>query len=694
MLSTGQLLSHYCIVRLLKSGGMGEVYLADDMRHHRAVAIKVIRLDPTQYADAHAAEEAARLFLREAQTIAQLDHPHILPLYDSGEEYIDGKQLMYMVMPFRHEGALPDWLHKHLGKAHLPLQAVEYIVRQTADALQHAHAHGIIHQDIKLSNFLILGEAQHPSQLSLQLADFGVAKFVTTTSESQVIRGTPTSMAPEQWEGHAVPATDQYALAVMAYELLTGRSPFAGTNAQQLWYQHVHKQPEAASAFNPHVPKALNEVLLRALAKHPKDRFPSILAFAQAFRQAIITSATIYQTLTISAAEARNGTNCTLMLAGRQPLAVSIPAGAHHNQVIRLMGQGTPTVYGGPRGDLILTLHVNYAEEEVSLATAKTIESTVPALAPEEEEFLPPRRRSPLWQKVLLVSITLLLIATSTSIFYTTILHKLDSDHPPATVDAKQPQTASFVTGESHHGTSTAAAASAIAATAQANAIMAATTATAQAQATANTIAANPFPSYLSHDGTLNGSLVLLDPLSDSRNGYHWTTGSFGVGKCDLAEGSYHVSTNGYPGQPISFHPCFAQAVADLSNFAYEVDMTIIKGDCGGLIFRSHNPKLYYFYICQNGWYGMVRYTIEPQTAGPDLVRNPILRQGSSQFVTTGQNLLAVVANGNTIELYVNQHLIDKVDDSTYSNGEIGVLARSIFAPTEVIFNNVRVWTL
>jgi serine/threonine protein kinase len=217
MLPEGQQLSHYRLARLLKSGGMGEVYIAEDTLLQRQVAIKVIQIDFNRYAETDATKEAARLFLREAQAIAQLDQINILPLYDSGEEHVNGATLMYMVMPYRRDGSLKDWLRTHCGQELLPLQAVERIVRQAAFALQHAHDHQIIHQDVKPANFLVYSETEDPGRLNLQLADFGVAKFMMRTSQSQIIRGTPMYMAPEQWEGHPVPATDQYALAVMAY---------------------------------------------------------------------------------------------------------------------------------------------------------------------------------------------------------------------------------------------------------------------------------------------------------------------------------------------------------------------------------------------------------------------------------------------------------------------------------------------
>jgi len=121
MLAEGQQLSHYRLMRLLKSGGMGDVYLAVDTILHRQVAIKVIDTDALQYAETDAAKDAARLFLREAQAIAQLDQTNILPLYDSGEQIVDGISLMYMVMPYRQAGSLADWKRMHFGNHHLNL---------------------------------------------------------------------------------------------------------------------------------------------------------------------------------------------------------------------------------------------------------------------------------------------------------------------------------------------------------------------------------------------------------------------------------------------------------------------------------------------------------------------------------------------------------------------------------------------
>ena len=198
-----------------------------------------------------------------------------------------------------------------------------------------------------------------PDLPDLFLADFGIARFTTATSSmSYTIRGTPTYMAPEQWEGHPVPATDQYALAIMAYELLTGRSPFQG-GERQVMYQHLMVPPTPPSTLNPRLSSDLDAVLLHALAKKPEERFASMTAFATAFQQAVqgmqeadaptYLSATptptlapaspgdIRAVLAISTAEAQMGTTRILTLPGGRQVTVAVPAGVHDGQIVRLV---------------------------------------------------------------------------------------------------------------------------------------------------------------------------------------------------------------------------------------------------------------------------------------------------------------------------------------------------------------------
>ncbi len=278
----GIVLGHYRLLRLIGSGGMGEVYLAEDTRIARQVAVKIVHSELDPYPNAPASQDAARLFQREMKAIAALDHPNILPLIDFGEQSINRGMFTYLVMPYRPEGSLVDWLHTHGGTL-LPSEEVVPLILQAAEALQHAHDRQIVHLDVKASNFLVrTREGREPDLL---LTDFGIARFSTATSTaSQNVRGTPSAMAPEQWAGQPVAASDQYGLAVMTYQLLTGTPPFQG-NMQQMMYKHLHELPQRPGVYNAHISPVIDATILRALAKRPDERFPSVRAFGEALRQ-------------------------------------------------------------------------------------------------------------------------------------------------------------------------------------------------------------------------------------------------------------------------------------------------------------------------------------------------------------------------------------------------------------------------
>jgi hypothetical protein len=225
------------------------------------------------------------------------------------------------------------------------------------------------------------------------------------------------------------------------------------------------------------------------------------------------------------------------------------------------------------------------------------------------------------------------------------------------------------------------------AATAQAHATasaLTAFTATAQAQATAtaSVIAANP-NTYTPG----SGKLALIDPLSDNSKGYAWDVGSYADGACAFSGGTFHASTP----KINFFYTCTAQAT-DFSNFALEVQMKILQGDCGGMILRaeSKSGKLYFLEVCQDGTYLFSRYM--------DYTGNNVkdLAGGSSAAITTGlnqSNAIAVVAQGSTLSIYVNKQKIASASDNTFNHGQIGLVADSYSHPTEVSFNNVKVWT-
>jgi serine/threonine protein kinase len=284
----GQQLDHYQIISLIGSGGMGGVYLAEDSRIGQQVAIKVIWTEQNFYPETLDSLESARLLRREARAISQLDHPRILPLYNYGETQIGNATLLYLVMPYRPEGSLVNWMRQQYPTQPVPPEVVAHLIKQAAEALQVAHDHQIVHQDIKPSNFLIRTQTNSSHIPELLLADFGIAHIATSsTSTSQISRGTPIYMAPEQCQGKPVFASDQYALAVMTYELLTGHPPFQG-DALRLMYQHLTIIPEPPSTLVPQLPGALDAVLLKALQKGPEDRFASVTEFAESFAQSVV----------------------------------------------------------------------------------------------------------------------------------------------------------------------------------------------------------------------------------------------------------------------------------------------------------------------------------------------------------------------------------------------------------------------
>ncbi|MEO7020119.1 MAG: serine/threonine-protein kinase [Ktedonobacteraceae bacterium] len=296
----GTSIGGYTLVRLLGTGGMGSVYLANDPAIGQQVAVKLIRTDLDSYTDSSSAQMALERFRQEARAVAGLDHLHILPLYRYGEEPTPSGQRAYMIMQYRPEGSLWDWLRRRadLATGHiqptqaelsanlsmnwpLSLEEVSDYLQQASAALQYAHDRGIVHRDVKPANFLLRIDV-HEKAVHLLLSDFGLAKVFTASSATNTILGTPTYMAPEQFEGAARPESDQYALAVMVYYLLAGRPPFEG-DPMQLMRQHLSVEMPSITSFNPSIPPYMNSVLARALAKQPEQRFSSVMAFAEAF---------------------------------------------------------------------------------------------------------------------------------------------------------------------------------------------------------------------------------------------------------------------------------------------------------------------------------------------------------------------------------------------------------------------------
>jgi tetratricopeptide (TPR) repeat protein len=262
----------YRVERELGQGGMATVFLAEDLKHHRSVAIKVLKPDI-------AASLGSARFLREIGIASGLTHPHLLPLHDSGE----AAGFLYYVMPYVEGETLRDRLTR---ERQLPVAVALRLACDVAEGLEHAHRHGIVHRDIKPENILLQGDRAI-------VADFGIARALEASSmepltTSGIVIGTVTYMSPEQGcsDRELDARSDIYSLGCVLYETLAGEPPFTGPNVQAVIARHASEHVPSLRVVRPEIPHEVEDVVRKALAKAPADRFSSAHAFAEALRRA------------------------------------------------------------------------------------------------------------------------------------------------------------------------------------------------------------------------------------------------------------------------------------------------------------------------------------------------------------------------------------------------------------------------
>jgi hypothetical protein len=253
---------------LLGRGGMGIVYRAREVSLDRDVALKVLAFDPILNPDAYAR------FEREAKLAARLDHPHIVPIFSVGQR--DG--VAFYTMRLVKGGSVEQLVTPGTG---MEFDRALSILRDVAAALDYAHANGVVHRDIKPANILI-GDSGHA-----MVADFGIARAFggdsASTATATGVVGSPAYMSPEQWRGEKVDGrADQYALGVLAFELLTGKRPFADASMQELLRMHLAEDPPDIISFRDDLPSHTTDAVSHAMAKDPGDRFVSAAAFVDA----------------------------------------------------------------------------------------------------------------------------------------------------------------------------------------------------------------------------------------------------------------------------------------------------------------------------------------------------------------------------------------------------------------------------
>jgi CHASE2 domain-containing sensor protein/tRNA A-37 threonylcarbamoyl transferase component Bud32 len=264
----------YEILEELGQGAMGIVYKAKDPKINRLLAIKTIRF--SDEFEAEKIREIKERFMREAEIAGKLAHPSIVAVYDVGEDY----ELTYMAMEFLEGESLLKYCRK--GSL-LPLRRALYVVSETALALDYAHKQGVIHRDVKPANIMLLKDGQ------IKVTDFGIAKAVSSSqTKSGIVLGTPNYMSPEQINGHQIDGrSDIFSLAVVSFELLTGQLPFHGKNLTNLFYQITQMKHPSPREINPKVPRPVEQILDKALAKDPAQRFPTGADLAKYLRAMI-----------------------------------------------------------------------------------------------------------------------------------------------------------------------------------------------------------------------------------------------------------------------------------------------------------------------------------------------------------------------------------------------------------------------
>ena len=276
----GKQLGNYEVIRRIRVGGMGAVYEGKQRTaFDRRVAIKVILGDYATDRDMR------RRFAREAQTVARLHHPHILPLIEFGEE----QGMLFLVMPFIDGGTLTNYLRRSLP----PLAEVAAIYQQLLDAVEYAHDAGLIHRDIKSSNVLL--EQRRSGAPYVYLADFGLVRNSRKTELEQTgkqipldqVPGTPHYMAPEQTRGIITTSTDIYAMGVLLYQMLTGELPYTDEDDVRVIQMHLYSPVPSPCDFDASIPYELGEVVRTAMAKRSEDRFRTIAELRKAFLAAV-----------------------------------------------------------------------------------------------------------------------------------------------------------------------------------------------------------------------------------------------------------------------------------------------------------------------------------------------------------------------------------------------------------------------
>lgn len=610
----GLTLGRYELRHRIAQGGMAEVYLGYDRRVRRQVAVKVLygRDEPF-----------VRRFEREALAVGALSHNHILPLYDFGEQ----SPWYYLVMPYVDGCTLRDYLFRH---KRLSLEEAASFLSQIASALQYAHDHGVVHRDVKPSNILLRRDGY------AYLVDFGLAKAIqgaeVLTSAGAMV-GTPEYMAPEQSNGLSDYRSDIYSLGIILYQMLTGQLPFLAESPVAVSLKHIQSTPVPPRSHNSAIPQSIEDVILKAMAKDPADRYQAARDLSSAFWKALQQEMFKEQAM---------GTRAS------QNTAATETDREEHEQ----RGSGGAATQVASKGAEDEEIQVQLRPPIIPLRFPLTERPGALARMPDTTSLPPTGSRSYHLRWLsrrnlgILLCLILLLLALPLGMLTWQGLH------------------GHFFSGLSPQQQATALSES------QAQATLAAQARVAATAGVTNSIGA--------------GKILYAASLTDPGGG--WIDDGH---QCFFSPQGYAVQTT----IPHEFAWCYSGQQA-FSNVVISAQARLLRGEVYGLIFRL-NPTAQKFYALELNAEGEYRFVLATgSNPATWITLIDWTRSNAIQTRYNQMNSLLVISSGSNFRFYINKQLVvTSYANSAYAAGLVGFLVGGdTSAGTEAVFNNIVVF--
>jgi eukaryotic-like serine/threonine-protein kinase len=634
----GTSLGRYRLGHRLGRGGMSEVYLATDDLMNREVAVKVVSSTHTDYIER---------FQREAEAIGRLQHDHILPAYDLGEQ----PPWHYLVMPYIAYGTL----HDVLEKGPMSLEYAGELLEQIASGLQFAHDKGMIHRDIKPSNILLRDDHY------AYLADFGLAKALDDpgkVTQTGVLLGTPEYMAPELADGPATKSSDTYSLGILLYQMVTGKIPFSGDTSLIVYLKQMREQPIQPSRVNPGIPHAIDVVIMRALEKDPRRRYETPMALAQAYARALHET----QTQPLPLDQSRT--------ADSGATAFDMPANPPPRRNDAVPPTSSPPVAPPPVLPMepIMPLARPQQPEKLILPLVPSDALTARRQAPPariggnarptpvyprdaDRRRVPARRENRNSLIGLSVLIGLLFIILTGVVYYAVANHT-----------------------NNNHGTNN-----------KATTTVGGSATAASTLSPSPTSNPSPTPDFGATATAVTGQTPsLTDNLSSDTNGSWNNDGQ----ACAFQNGTYHVLVN----QANFLQPC-ANTKFTMNNGAIKVDLSLLRGSDAGIIYSESSDQFYDFEITSQGKFFFRRHDTNGGGNYVSLIsaiNTPAIAPGSAT------NTLLMIVNNGDFTFFINGVFVGRAKDSNYHTGQIGFVAGTLSPVTsaDASFSNLAVYPL